>query len=223
MDNNRKLSSVGAGVVMVVAFLSWMLSQMHGCDSKSLLIEFLMLLSFMIAVPAWVRKASALRSVILRCVAAIVLVIGLEMGYLTWLHSDYFPKWLLFPKPRIHHRAPVKPAAAQPWMFDVQCSLFNVSPFLHHAHAQPGGAGTKVEQECRGRFKMICGIGSCLPLPAGEGLRVRESASIVRSGLELARVSGGSMRSPSPGPPAGRGRITARASRIRRVPFVASG
>jgi hypothetical protein len=112
MDSHRKTRSVLGGVVIAVGFLTWMLSQMHGCDLKSLWIEFPMLLGFLVVVPAWARGAGTLRRLILRSVGAVILVMGLEMGYLSWLHSDYFPRWLLFPKPRIHHRAPNQGAAA---------------------------------------------------------------------------------------------------------------
>src|SRR5688572_19729324 len=106
MDDHHKTRSILGGVVVAVGFLASMLSLMHLCDLQSLWIEIPMLLCFVILVPAWVRGASTPRLLIMRFVGAVLFIVALEIGYLSWLHSNYFPSLLLFPKPRIHHRMP---------------------------------------------------------------------------------------------------------------------
>jgi hypothetical protein len=112
MDNQPKTQPVRGTFMMAIGFLVWMFTQIHGCDLKSLWIEIPMLLCLVIIVPGWTQGASARSSNILRSIGAVVIMIGLAMSYLSWLHSDCFPKWLLFPKPRIHHRVPNNGAAA---------------------------------------------------------------------------------------------------------------
>ena len=114
MDTRPKLRSFIGGVPMVVGFLVWIASQSHGCGLKSLWLELPMLLCFLIVIPAWATRPSGLFGpFILRNVGAVVLVIGLQAGYLSWLHSDYFPRWLLFPRPRINDRTPNHSAAGK--------------------------------------------------------------------------------------------------------------
>ena len=104
-DIPKNQSRLGV-VVMVFGFLTWILCQNHGCRLMSLWIEIPMLLSFLAVVPAWVSCASGFRRAVVRSFGAILIIVGVQSSYLTLLHSDYFPKWLLFPKARIQHRAP---------------------------------------------------------------------------------------------------------------------
>jgi hypothetical protein len=106
MDSQPKTQPVRGTFMMAMGFLVWMFTQIHGCDLKSLWIEIPMLLCLVIIVPGWTQGAGTRSSNFLRSIGAIVVMIGLAMSYLSWLHSDCFPKWLLFPKPRIHHRVP---------------------------------------------------------------------------------------------------------------------
>jgi hypothetical protein len=106
MSEHPKIRSALVGTATVLAFLAWMLIQMHECDLKSLWIEMPLLLCFIMFFPAWVRHANGFGWFILRSLLIVVFAFVLVMGYLSWLHSDCFPRWLLFPKPRIHHRAP---------------------------------------------------------------------------------------------------------------------
>jgi hypothetical protein len=43
------------------------------------------------------RRPTRLDLVLLRSIVGLIFVVGMEFGYITWLHSDYFPQWLLFP------------------------------------------------------------------------------------------------------------------------------
>ena len=98
-----------------------MMLWMHGCDMGSLWIEVPMLLCCLTVLPAWARRANSFSRLILRSIAIVGFAIALVTAYLSWLHSDYFPRWLLFPKPRTYHRPPNKARAANPAM----ASLFH--------------------------------------------------------------------------------------------------
>jgi hypothetical protein len=102
MSDHPKMRSAVVGVATALVFLAWLLSQMHGCDLSSWWLEFPMLLCFITILPSWARRAPGLGHLVLRSVVIVALVIGLEMAYLSWLHSGYFPRWLLLPR---GHRA----------------------------------------------------------------------------------------------------------------------
>ena len=106
MSDHPKIRSAVVGIATVLLFLFWMMTMMHCCDLMSLWIEIPMGLCYLLILPNVIRQASSLGRVILRAVIVVILAFGLVLGYLSWLHSDYFPRWLLFPRPRIHHRAP---------------------------------------------------------------------------------------------------------------------
>jgi hypothetical protein len=104
MSDHPKLRSILIGITTVVVFLFSLMPMLHLCDKNSIWLQFPLMLFCLLFFPAWLQRAVRLRQVVMRSLMSIVAVIALQMGYLTWLHSDFFPGWLLFPKPRLHIR-----------------------------------------------------------------------------------------------------------------------
>ena len=103
MDRQRILRLSLRAVLSVVGFLAWTPSILHRCDRQSVWFDLPMLICFLVVIPTWATRAgSASGHLSLRTVGAVVLMIGLQVSYSSWVHSDYFPTRLLFPPPHEH-------------------------------------------------------------------------------------------------------------------------
>jgi hypothetical protein len=70
----------------------------HLCHLQSIVVEVPLLVGVVLACYLWTACAKTSSQAWLRTGLAIVLALAIEMAYLTWLHSDFFPSVLLFPK-----------------------------------------------------------------------------------------------------------------------------
>jgi hypothetical protein len=85
------------GFTLAAVALIWLVSQGHGCRLRSLWIEVPMFIVFVAVFPSWAEKAPGAVESLWRMFTSVVIAIGVVAGYLAWLHSDFFPGWLLLP------------------------------------------------------------------------------------------------------------------------------
>jgi hypothetical protein len=111
MSDHPKVRSAVNAVTMTLVFIVSLFVWMHGCDLSSLWIEVPLLVCLLLILPGWARRATSIGSLVPRSALTVIVALGLIMGYLSLLHSDHFPRWLLFPKSRMHRRVPKKPPA----------------------------------------------------------------------------------------------------------------
>ncbi|MCX7007642.1 MAG: hypothetical protein NTY53_10425 [Kiritimatiellaeota bacterium] len=84
-------------VAVILIFLAWLISQAHGCRLQSWWIEYPLLVSALLVQLRGVRRAASFSQLVVGSVAILFCVVGVLFAYQEWLHSRYFPMWLLFP------------------------------------------------------------------------------------------------------------------------------
>jgi hypothetical protein len=70
----------------------------HLCHLQSIVVEIPLLVGVVLACYLWTACAKTSGQAWLRTGLALVLALAIEMAYLAWLHSDFFPRVLLSPK-----------------------------------------------------------------------------------------------------------------------------
>ena len=98
----KRVLVVGASALLVFVVSS--LSFAHACDLSCNWLELLMLALSVVLFPLWVYRAPNLRKGLLRMVICVFAALLLQLVYLSWLHSDYFPDWLLDARSHRLHR-----------------------------------------------------------------------------------------------------------------------
>jgi cytochrome bd-type quinol oxidase subunit 2 len=81
--------------VLVVGLIMVYGDTQHLCHLQSTIVEILLLVGVVLASYLWTARAKTSGQAWLRMGLAFVLAIAIEMLYLTWLHSDFFPHGLL--------------------------------------------------------------------------------------------------------------------------------
>ena len=81
----------------------------HLCDLHSTAVEIPLLVGVALACYLWITRAITSGRAWLRMGLAFVLAAAIEMTYLAWLHSDFFPHALLSSSVKQREAAPEKP------------------------------------------------------------------------------------------------------------------
>lgn len=71
------------------------LGNTHMCLLHSTIVEITMLIFIVVGLSLWTARAKRVGKAWLRAGISLVMAIALQYAYLTWLHSEYFPKALL--------------------------------------------------------------------------------------------------------------------------------
>lgn len=86
------ITLVAVGLLMICC------NTQHLCHLQSIVIEIPLLIVVVLACYLWTACAKTSGQAWLRTGIALALALTIEMAYLTWLHSDFFPRALLSPK-----------------------------------------------------------------------------------------------------------------------------
>lgn len=98
-DCSRRPSKLPALVTLVaVGLLMVYCDTQHLCHLQSIAIEVPLLIGVVLACYLWTARAKTSGQAWLCTGLALVLALAIEIAYLTWLHSDFFPRALLSPK-----------------------------------------------------------------------------------------------------------------------------
>jgi cytochrome bd-type quinol oxidase subunit 2 len=98
MDMPKQRSKLPAVVAMLVAGLTMAYGDTnHLCHLQSTIVEIPLLVGVVLACYLWTARAKTSGQAWRRMGLAFLLAIAIEMVYLTWLHSDFFPRVLLSP------------------------------------------------------------------------------------------------------------------------------
>jgi hypothetical protein len=99
MDQVKPQSKLPALVTLVaVGLLIVYCDTQHLCHLQSIVIEVPLLVVVVWACYHWTACAKTSGQAWVRTGLALALALAIEMTYLTWLHSDFFPRALLSPK-----------------------------------------------------------------------------------------------------------------------------
>jgi len=79
----------------ITALIAVMLSGSHCCHLNSIIIGVSILILTPILSCMWTAKANSRRQAWLRFGLSIIFAIAIQLAYLTWLHSSFFPQALL--------------------------------------------------------------------------------------------------------------------------------
>ncbi len=95
-SNQRSKSPVVVTVLVVGLTMAYGDTQ-HLCYLQSDIVEIPLLVGVVLACYLWTARAKTSGQAWRRTGLAFLLAIAIEMVYLTWLHSDFFPRVLLSP------------------------------------------------------------------------------------------------------------------------------
>jgi hypothetical protein len=99
MNQVKHRSKLPALVTLVAAGLLMVWGDVgHLCHLQSIVVEVPLLFGVVLACYLWTARAKTSGQAWLRTGLALVLALAIEVAYLTWLHSDFFPRVLLSPK-----------------------------------------------------------------------------------------------------------------------------
>jgi cytochrome bd-type quinol oxidase subunit 2 len=98
MNQLKQRSKLPALVTLLVVGLTMVYGDtQHLCHLQSIIVEIPLLVGVVLACYLWTARAKTSGQAWLRMGLAFVLAIAIEMAYLSWLHSDFFPRALLSP------------------------------------------------------------------------------------------------------------------------------
>jgi hypothetical protein len=100
MDQSKKRSKLPAVTALLVGFIMFYCDTQHLCYLQSPIVEALLLAGVVLASYLWTARAKTSRQAWRRMGLAFLIAIAIEMAYLLWLHSDFFPRALLSPAAR---------------------------------------------------------------------------------------------------------------------------
>lgn len=83
---------------VLTALVGVFLSNSHLCHLQSVVAEVPLLVLTPVLCCHWTARARTAGGAWWRTIAAVIFTVLLQMAYLTWLHSDYFPDVLLSPR-----------------------------------------------------------------------------------------------------------------------------
>ena len=92
------------GISVLLVFIVSCLSFSHACSLSCNWLELVILALSVALFPLWVYRAPNPRRGLLRMVICIFTALFVQLVYLSWLHSDYFPDWLLDARSHRIHR-----------------------------------------------------------------------------------------------------------------------
>ena len=96
MNQLKQRSKLPALVTLLVVGLTMVYGDtQHLCHLHSTIVEIPLLLGVVLGCYLWTARAKTSGQAWLRTGLAFVLAIAIEMTYLFWLHSDFFPRALL--------------------------------------------------------------------------------------------------------------------------------
>jgi predicted signal transduction protein with EAL and GGDEF domain len=79
----------------ITALVAIFLSGSHCCHLQSHIVEIPLMILTPVLSCLWIARAKTTGKAWLRCGLAFVFTIAIQITYLTWLHSDSFPRALL--------------------------------------------------------------------------------------------------------------------------------
>lgn len=98
MNQAKRRSKLPALVTLAAVGLLMVYGDIgHLCDLRSIAVEVPLLVGVVLACYLWTACAKTSGQAWLRTGLALVLALAIEVAYLTWLHSDFFPRVLLSP------------------------------------------------------------------------------------------------------------------------------
>jgi cytochrome bd-type quinol oxidase subunit 2 len=98
MNKSKQPSKSPALVTLLVVGLTMVYGDtQHLCHLWSPIVEIPLLVGVTLACYMWTARAKTSGQAWRRMGLAFVLAIAIEMAYLAWLHSDFFPRALLTP------------------------------------------------------------------------------------------------------------------------------
>lgn len=100
MDQLKRRSKAPELVTLTVVGLAMVYGDtQHLCHLQSIIVEIPLLIGVVLACYLWAARAKSSGQAWQRMWLALLLAIAIEITYLAWLHTDFFPRILLSPSP----------------------------------------------------------------------------------------------------------------------------
>ena len=99
-ETTKTRSISPAFVALALTALVMILGNAHMCHRQSVIIEVPLLVIVAVGSCVWTARAGTGRRAWLRVGLSLLIAFGIQAAYLTWLHSDAFPRELMTPRAR---------------------------------------------------------------------------------------------------------------------------